>query len=119
MKELVTTKAPAEQVVKDIRRATRTLHSSEDKIRIVMSGHRRSSPCPAARDVPGGTRRGTPQRETEVLRRSPAQRRKTAQGHHRRRRQKAGHHRQRSVQKPSELDRHDDLTDAVARLRTH
>ena len=36
----VTTKAPAEQVVKDIRRATRKLHSSEEKIRIVLSGLR-------------------------------------------------------------------------------
>ena len=38
MKKAVTTKAPAEQVVKDIRRATRKLHSSEEKIRIVLSG---------------------------------------------------------------------------------
>ncbi len=36
----VTAKAPAEQVVKDIRRATRKLHSSEEKIRIVLSGLR-------------------------------------------------------------------------------
>ena len=36
-KNPVTTKAPAEQVVKDIRRATRKLHSSEEKIRIVLS----------------------------------------------------------------------------------
>jgi transposase len=36
----VTTKAPAEQVVKDIRRATRKLHSSEEKIRIVLCGLR-------------------------------------------------------------------------------
>ena len=36
----MTTKAPAEQVVKDIRRATRKLHSSEEKIRIVLSGLR-------------------------------------------------------------------------------
>jgi transposase len=40
MKNPVTTKAPAEQVVKDIRRATRKLHSSEEKIRIVLSGLR-------------------------------------------------------------------------------
>jgi transposase len=39
-KNPVTTKAPAEQVVKDMRRATRKLHSSEDKIRIVLSGRR-------------------------------------------------------------------------------
>lgn len=39
-KKPVTTKAPAEQVVKDIRRATRKLHSSEEKIRIVLSGLR-------------------------------------------------------------------------------
>ena len=37
---LVTTKSPAEQVVKDIRRATCKLHSSEQKIRIVLSGLR-------------------------------------------------------------------------------
>ncbi|MDQ2068067.1 IS3 family transposase [Xinfangfangia sp. CPCC 101601] len=36
----VTIKAPAQQVVKDIRRATRKLHSSEEKIRIVLSGLR-------------------------------------------------------------------------------
>ncbi len=40
MKKPVTTKAPAEQVVKDIRPATRKLHSSEEKIRIVLSGLR-------------------------------------------------------------------------------
>lgn len=40
MKKPVTTKAPAVQVVKDIRRATRKLHSSEEKIRIVLSGLR-------------------------------------------------------------------------------
>ena len=39
-KNPVTTKAAAEQVVKDIRRATRKLHSSEEKIRIVLSGLR-------------------------------------------------------------------------------
>lgn len=39
-KRPVTTKAPAEQVVKDIRRATHKLHSSEEKIRIVLSGLR-------------------------------------------------------------------------------
>lgn len=36
----LTTKAPAEQVVKDIRRATRKVHSSEEKIRVVLSGLR-------------------------------------------------------------------------------
>lgn len=36
----VTTKAPAEQVLKDVRRATRKLDSSEEKIRIVLSGLR-------------------------------------------------------------------------------
>ena len=36
----VTIKAPAEQVVKNIRRATRKLHSSEEKNRIVVSGLR-------------------------------------------------------------------------------
>src|SRR3954464_5364721 len=35
-----TTKAPAEQVVRDIRRATRKHHSAEDKIRIVLEGLR-------------------------------------------------------------------------------
>lgn len=40
MKKPVTPKAPAVQVVKDIRRATRKLHSSEEKIRIVLSGLR-------------------------------------------------------------------------------
>lgn len=39
-KKPVTTKAPADQVVKYIRRATRKLHSSEEKIRIVLSGLR-------------------------------------------------------------------------------
>ena len=39
-KKPVTRKAPAEQVVRDIRRATRKLHSSEEKIRIVLSGLR-------------------------------------------------------------------------------
>jgi transposase-like protein len=34
------TKAPAEQVVRDIRRATRKQHSAEDKIRIVLEGLR-------------------------------------------------------------------------------
>ncbi len=33
-------KAPAEQVVRDIRRATRKHHSAEDKIRIVLEGLR-------------------------------------------------------------------------------
>ena len=40
MKEPMATKAPAEQVIQDIRRATRKLHSSEEKIRIVLSGLR-------------------------------------------------------------------------------
>ena len=40
LKKPVTMKAPAEQVVMDIRRATRKLHSSEEKIRIVLSGLR-------------------------------------------------------------------------------
>ena len=39
-KNPVTTKAHAEQVVKDIRRATRKLHSSVKKIRTVLSGLR-------------------------------------------------------------------------------
>ena len=33
-------KAPADAVVKDIRRATRTQHSAEEKIRIVLEGLR-------------------------------------------------------------------------------
>jgi transposase len=33
-------KAPAEQVIKDIRRATRRHFSAEDKIRIVLEGLR-------------------------------------------------------------------------------
>ena len=33
-------KAPAEQVVRDIRRATRKQHSAEEKIRIVLEGLR-------------------------------------------------------------------------------
>ena len=33
-------KAPAERVVRDIRRATREHHSAEDKIRIVLEGLR-------------------------------------------------------------------------------
>ncbi len=36
----MTTKAPAERVLKDIRRATRRHFSAEDKIRIVMDGLR-------------------------------------------------------------------------------
>ena len=38
--ELVKAKKPAEQVVKDIRRATRRHFSAEDKIRIVLDGLR-------------------------------------------------------------------------------
>ena len=44
MKKPVTTKVPAEQVVKEIRRATRKLHSSEEKIRIVLAGRSRMAP---------------------------------------------------------------------------
>ena len=36
----ISAKAPAEQVVRDIRRATRKHHSAEDKIRIVLAGLR-------------------------------------------------------------------------------
>ena len=36
----MTTKAPAERVLKDIRRATRRHFSAEDKIRIVLGGLR-------------------------------------------------------------------------------
>ena len=35
-----TTKKPAEQVIKDIRRATRRHFSAEDKIRVVLDGLR-------------------------------------------------------------------------------
>ncbi len=38
--------APAEQVVKDIRRATRKLHSSEERIRILLSGLRGEDSIP-------------------------------------------------------------------------
>ena len=38
--KLVTQRAAAEKVVKDIRRATRKQHSAEEKIRIVLSGLR-------------------------------------------------------------------------------
>ena len=40
MKKPVTTKAAAEQVVQDIRRATRRQFSAEEKIRIVLEGVR-------------------------------------------------------------------------------
>ncbi|CAN0129096.1 unnamed protein product, partial [Chrysoparadoxa australica] len=39
-RKTVTTKAEAEKVVKDIRRATRKAHSAEEKIRIVLAGLR-------------------------------------------------------------------------------
>ncbi len=39
-KNPVTTKSPSKQIVKDIRRATRKLHSSEEKIGIVLSALR-------------------------------------------------------------------------------
>jgi len=38
MKKPVTTKASAQQIVKDIWRAKRKLHSSKENIRIVLSG---------------------------------------------------------------------------------
>ena len=38
-------KAPAEQVIKDIRRATRRHFSAEDKIRIVLEGIRGETGC--------------------------------------------------------------------------
>jgi len=40
MTKALTTKPSATQVVKDIRWATRKLHSSEEKVRIVLSGFR-------------------------------------------------------------------------------
>ena len=49
------TKASAEQVVKDIRRATRKQYSAEDKIRIVLEGQRRRLQPDA--DLPGLTHR--------------------------------------------------------------
>ena len=39
-KKPVTKKAEAEKVVKDIRRATRKIHSAEEKVRIVLAGLR-------------------------------------------------------------------------------
>ena len=46
-KHPVTTNTPAEPLVKDIRRATRKLNNSEEKIRIVLSGLRgEDSICP-------------------------------------------------------------------------
>ncbi len=39
-KKPVTLKAGAEKVVKDIRRATRKIHSAEEKIRIILDGLR-------------------------------------------------------------------------------
>ncbi len=39
-REPTVTKAPAERVVRDIRRATRKQHSAEEKIRIVLEGLR-------------------------------------------------------------------------------
>jgi hypothetical protein len=39
-KKPLTKKAEAEKVVKDIRRATRKIHSAEEKIRIVLAGLR-------------------------------------------------------------------------------
>jgi hypothetical protein len=41
------TKAPAERVVKDIRRATRRHFSAEDKIRIVLDGLRGKTALPS------------------------------------------------------------------------
>src|SRR5215510_13924259 len=38
-----TAKTPSEQIIRDIRRATRKRHSSEDKIRIVLDGLRGES----------------------------------------------------------------------------
>lgn len=51
----------------------------------------------------------------EILRRSPPQGRKTAQGHHHRSRQKVGHYRKRAMQEPSKMDRLGALTDTVAK----
>jgi transposase len=42
-----TGKAPAEQVIKDIRRATRKQYSAEEKIRIVLAGLRGEEPIAA------------------------------------------------------------------------
>ena len=42
-------KEPAEQFVKEIRRATRRQFSAEEKIRIVLSGLRGEDSCAAAR----------------------------------------------------------------------
>jgi transposase len=42
------TKEPAEQVVKDIRRATRKHYSAEEKIRIVLEGLRARTALPSS-----------------------------------------------------------------------
>ena len=47
-------KAPAERVVKDIRRQTRRHFSAEDKIRIVLEGLSSASPKNTASSPPAG-----------------------------------------------------------------
>jgi transposase len=56
-------KGPAEKVVKDIRRATRKRHSSEEKIRIVLEGLRgeaRTSTIAGRRSFSKPVRNGSP-----------------------------------------------------------
>ena len=53
------TKKPAEQVVRDIRRATRRHFSAEDKIRILLDGLRSEVDCPRfGRHFPASRRGG-------------------------------------------------------------
>ncbi len=52
-------KEPAEKVVKDIRRATRKRHSSEEKIRIVLEGLSRRTRTPLSRPSRKGLLRRT------------------------------------------------------------
>ena len=50
-KKPVTKKAEAEKVVKDIRRATRKIHSAEEKVRIVLAGCLTSAPMGQFRHI--------------------------------------------------------------------
>ncbi len=79
------------------------------------TGHSWRSPCPAARDVPGGTGRGTSQRNHESLRRSPPQAGKPHKVIIAGRRQKARHRRERPSARTVRNGRHGSLTDTVAR----
>ena len=63
-KKPVTQKAEAEKAVKDIRRATRKVHSAEEKIRIVLAGLRGedNEPCRAIGPSDNGACRAVPPR---------------------------------------------------------